>query len=200
EQPGGQPDALPGADSGDPPAAAGEDLGAAEPSPLAKVLASMAAARGKIRTGAGAREPQQQVITQLDEMIRQAEKQCKQCNNPSSSSRGGKKPQQSKRSQPKPGEQQANQPKPGQPKPGQAKPGQPKPGQQAGQQSQVRLGKAQGRVGEGRPASELMKEVWGRLPERLREQMLESSSGEFLPQYREEIERYFRRLAEEPAE
>jgi len=36
------------------------------------------------------------------------------------------------------------------------------------------------------------------LPERLREQMLQNAAEEFLPEYRELIAEYFRRLAEDP--
>jgi hypothetical protein len=40
-------------------------------------------------------------------------------------------------------------------------------------------------------------DYWGHLPERLRTQMQNSSSDKFLPQYRELIEAYYRRLAED---
>jgi hypothetical protein len=42
-----------------------------------------------------------------------------------------------------------------------------------------------------------MKDAWGNLPERLREQMLQTSVDEFLPKYELMIEQYFKRLAEE---
>jgi hypothetical protein len=40
-------------------------------------------------------------------------------------------------------------------------------------------------------------QVWGHLPERLRQQMQNAQGIEFLPQYRQLIEDYFRRLAGE---
>ncbi|MCH2114970.1 MAG: hypothetical protein MK171_08685 [Pirellulales bacterium] len=45
-------------------------------------------------------------------------------------------------------------------------------------------------------AAELIKDLWGHLPERQREQILQPLSAEFLPQYAAEIEAYFRKLAE----
>ena len=93
---------------------------------------------------------------------------------------------------------------------------QPKPQSQRSQASQPKPGSKPGRgnaparesTSALRPADpgavrlgdreELMKDLWGHLPPQIREQMLQSYSDEFLPQYELEIERYFRRLAEEP--
>ena len=46
----------------------------------------------------------------------------------------------------------------------------------------------------------MVKDLWGHLPERSREQMLQSFSDEFLPKYELEIEQYYRRLSEEQGE
>ncbi len=119
------------------------------------------------------------------------EKQCNSCNSQSDKPSEGK--QGSKRSQPK---QASSQPKSG--KPSQGKPSQSQ-SSSAAQQSTMRLGSADAAEVQGRSTEQLMKEAWGHLPERLREQMLQGSSGEFLPKYREEIERYYQRLAEEEA-
>jgi hypothetical protein len=58
-----------------------------------------------------------------------------------------------------------------------------------------------GRAEQARPDPELfkglLKDTWGNLPEREREQMLQSSRERFLPRYELLIERYYRRLAEE---
>ncbi|MBN1854216.1 MAG: hypothetical protein JW829_15920 [Pirellulales bacterium] len=43
----------------------------------------------------------------------------------------------------------------------------------------------------------LMKGLWGHLPERTREQMLQSRPETFLPEYELEIEQYYRRLSED---
>ncbi len=45
-------------------------------------------------------------------------------------------------------------------------------------------------------AGELVKDLWGKLPERQREQILQPLSEEFLPKYASEIEAYFRALAD----
>ena len=43
----------------------------------------------------------------------------------------------------------------------------------------------------------MIKNLWGQLPPHAREQMLQMHSDEFLPKYELEIEKYFKRLAEE---
>jgi hypothetical protein len=44
---------------------------------------------------------------------------------------------------------------------------------------------------------ERMKEAWGNLPQRIREQMMQSSVDDFLPKYEILIEKYFQRLSED---
>ena len=43
----------------------------------------------------------------------------------------------------------------------------------------------------------VLKQLWGELPQRQREQMLEPPVEEFLPKYEQQIEEYFRRLSED---
>ena len=43
---------------------------------------------------------------------------------------------------------------------------------------------------------ELVKDLWGHLPERQRQQILQPLSEDFLPKYATEIEEYFRALAD----
>lgn len=171
---------------------AGEDVGRGE-SPLASVIRGMRQAEGLIadESGEAAAAPvQRQVVTQLEKLIAQMEKQCQggQCNKP-----GEKKKQVSKRSQPKKG-----QPKPGEcDKEGDCdKPGKPskKAGKKANQSGTTSLAGAPN----ASPAEqqELMKAAWGHLPERMRERMLQGSDNEFLPEYRDELQEYYRRLAE----
>lgn len=182
-----------GLEDGPPGPIVGEDIGQAKQDPLERVQQNMGHASQMIdRIDARSKQVQQQIVSDLDELIAKMEKQCQggQCNNPQQ-----KESQQSQRSQPK---QAQSKPKPGQQKPGQPKPGQSQAASAAGD-STLRLSSSAAAEAQGRSSQELMKEVWGHLPERLREQMLQSSSDEFLPQYREEIERYFQRLAEEEA-
>jgi hypothetical protein len=60
-----------------------------------------------------------------------------------------------------------------------------------------RLGKAENARPDPELIKGLMKNTWGHLPERAREQMLQNSPERFLPQYELLIERYYKRLAEE---
>jgi hypothetical protein len=46
---------------------------------------------------------------------------------------------------------------------------------------------------------ETLKQVWGHLPARVREQMQSGMAEEFLPKYERLIEQYYQRLAEERA-
>jgi hypothetical protein len=157
----------------------GEDLGAPSgPLPLVRARQNMQQA-GTILAQAGdvadARAAQARVISQLDELINGL---CKQCQG------GGSKP----------GEKPAQANKPAQPKPGAAKPGMsaiaPRESDDAPRPAgEPRLGVAEREA--------LIKQLWGHLPEREREQMLQSFSGEFLPKYELELEKYYRRLAEE---
>lgn len=168
---------------------AGEDVGRGE-SPLASVISGMRQAEGLI-ADESAKKPaapvQREVVAQLEKLIAQMEKQCKggQCNKPQD-----KKKQASKRSQPKEG--QCDKPGEGEcDKPGkQSK----KPGQKANQSGTTSLAGAPNVS----PAEqqELMKAAWGHLPERMRERMLQGSDNEFLPEYRDELQQYYRRLAE----
>ncbi|MFO7901236.1 MAG: hypothetical protein ACQESR_14230 [Planctomycetota bacterium] len=73
----------------------------------------------------------------------------------------------------------------------------------------ARIGKKAARKSSGKPEQsdasprepaalqEMVGEIWGHLPERLRGQIQSVEAVEFLPRYRELIEDYYRRLAEE---
>lgn len=170
-------------------AAAGEDIGE---SPLAGVVNGMRQAETLIRDESKAKPAlpvQKEVVTRLDQLIAQMEKQCQggNCNKPQSD----KEKQASKRSQPKPGEGECDKPGEGQ-KPGEAT---KKLAQKANQSG---TSGANAGVADVDPAQqqELLKAAWGHLPERMRERMLQGSDSEFLPEYRDELQQYYRRLAE----
>lgn len=153
---------------------AGEDLGAEKgrPAPddwLRQVTQRMREAESALaeRDASGrASAAQQDAVSQLDAAIARLQKQCEKC--------GG----------------QCN--KPGSPsdKPPKAS---PKSGAKPGASS-VQL--------DGAPPADrtalgaLVKDLWGELPERQREELLQPLSEEFLPEYAAEIEEYFRALAE----
>ena len=165
---------------------AGEDIGQKKESPLTGVIEGMREAEQRLGKGdseRGASPVQRQVVEELEKLIAQMEKQCQgggQCDKP----KDGKK-QASKRSKPKPGG---------------TKPGsETAKASAAARDSTTRMGSAPIGTGVSATPDDLMKAAWGHLPERVREQMLQSSSDEFLPEYREEIEAYYRRLAEREA-
>ncbi len=172
----------------------GEDVGKRE-SPLAPIARRMGLAANLIDSDQNKDPPrpvQEQVVSELEKLIEQLEKQC----NSSSSSSQCTNPQQqaSKRSQPKPSD--GSKPSDSQ-KSASAKQSQ---SQSAAQTSTTRMGSASGSDAEMETNEQLMKAAWGHLPARLREQMIQSSSEEFLPEYREELKEYFKRLAEREAE
>lgn len=160
----------------------GEDVGQSPEHVLAWVERNMETAAALLPEDESlprAGEAQQQVVADLDKLIQELARQCRSgaCN----SSGECKSPSQ----------RTASAPKPGAPKPGQ--------GQSAARDST-------GRIGQGDPHAavdpaqreQLLKDLWGHLPPRAREQLLQSYSDEFLPEYELEIEKYFQRLAEEP--
>jgi hypothetical protein len=120
---------------------------------------------------------QKQVVDQLDQLIAELSKQCQ----------GGNCP---------PGDQP---PSPGQQSQSQStnSPGAAAQGQTAARDSTDRLNNAGGKSVDKADFEELAKQLWGHLPQRTREQMMQSFSEEFLPKYEREIEEYYRRLSEE---
>ncbi|QDU55004.1 hypothetical protein [Aeoliella mucimassa] len=163
----------------------GEDFGPQE-SPLERIGDKMNAAGELIQsqnTSGETKVVQQQIISELDQLIEKLNKQCKNC-------KGGQCN--------KPGQQQTqkNSPKPG----SKGKPTSASSAQSAAAESQAtNSGESQGTPGEATDG-EVVKQLWGQLPERLRQQLLQSSADEFLPKYREQLQQYFRRLAEEQAD
>jgi len=127
---------------------------------------------------------QRQILSNLDTLIAQLSKQC-QC-------QGG---------QCQGGERQGDKPcdKPGQNS--QTKVGKPGSasgrGQTAARDSTDRLDRTTAKPVDKGNVEEIVKGLWGQLPARSREQMLQSFSDEFLPKYEMEIEQYYRRLNDE---
>jgi hypothetical protein len=114
---------------------------------------------------------QQEAVTELDSLIAALQKQCEKC--------GG----------------QCN-------KPG-SKSTKPNPGGKSGQLPGPSAATVATTTATAAPAdrsaiSRLVKDLWGQLPERQREELLQPLSEEFLPAYAADIEEYFRVLAESP--
>jgi hypothetical protein len=162
----------------------GEDIGAPSgPLSLVRVRQGMERAETLLadpRAVADARMVQKQVVAQLDQLIEELSKQCQAC--------------QQGAGQPKPVAGQRLGPKPGQPKTAMGR------GKSAPRDSSDRLDQSSGQPGDNDDSDTeldaLVKDLWGHLPERSREQMLQSFSTEFLPKYELEIEEYYRRLSE----
>lgn len=157
--------------------------------PLARLGRRMQDAQqliGQNETGDQTQGLQDQIIKDLDELIRQARKKKSQS---SSSSSGNKQSQGSRRSKPS---------RPGQGgQPGQSE-GQP--GDAPARDSTDRLGPNDNKQPDMGEMNDLVKGLWGQLPEKAREQMGQWAVEQFLPGYEELIEEYFRRLVEESEE
>jgi len=134
---------------------------------------------GEYDSGSATQSMQQQIVADLEHLIAEARKACKQ---------GGPAAGQS--------QQVASRTPLSQPNPQQ--PGAQQPGQRPGTTSTPRQGQSEpGAVGpDAAQLRELVKDLWGELPPRAREQMLETFDEAFVPKYRLLIEQYFRRLAE----
>jgi hypothetical protein len=152
---------------------------------LARVQIGMLQAQSLLTQPAGDGSPaapklaspvQNAIISDLDKLIADLSKKCQSCNG------------------------QCNQP----PKPGQnSKPGKPGAagsGRTAARDSTDRLNSSSAKPVDKGEVNEMVKALWGHLPERSRQQMLQSFSHEFLPKYELEIEQYYRRLSEEQGE
>jgi hypothetical protein len=158
----------------------GEDLGAgqwgagsADPLKLVKDRMRQAESVLAARDASGrASSAQQEAVSELDAMIAKLQKQCENC--------GG----------------QCNKPGPLQNKP--PKPG-GKKGSKPGETSAVAATKPAPPVDKA-AVGNLVKDLWGRLPERQREELLQPLSEEFLPEYAADIEEYFHVLAETPSD
>jgi hypothetical protein len=163
----------------------GEDVGApsAEQDPLGHISRQMRRAERLIPAEgkrADAETLQRQIIEDLARLIDQAEQQRAQ----QQSSKNSKQQQSAKR-------QSVQQPKPSTAN----SPG--KNSSKPAADSTERLGQAEAAKPDPELFKGLLKDSWGNLPEREREQMMQMSRERFLPQYELLIERYYRRLAEE---
>jgi len=189
-----EPEQVPAPPNGDRPdqdasPPAGEDIGAADASddsqsPLAAIGARMRSAEQLLRdqnAAGGASKLQQKIVSDLDAMIEQLRKQQRK-----PSQGGGAAGGASQRSQSKPQGQQG---------------GGGKPQDQNGKASANQNPDGSGGAGQQvdmQSMNDIIKNVWGHLPAKAREQVIQRPFEEFLPKYELEIEQYFRRLSEDP--
>lgn len=162
----------------------GEDVHQAdEKDPLVRIGRRMQDVQERIARAGSPRETQQlqeKIVADVEELIRQARQRNKQSSSGASSGKAGSR--RSKVRQPK--RQSA----------GSSRRDSRKPASD----STGRLGRAESAQVDREAMREMLRDLWGHLPERTREQMLQSSEDKFLPKYEVLIEKYFRRLAEEP--
>jgi hypothetical protein len=157
----------------------GEDIDLGDkPDPLTKIGRTMRKVEQRIGerdTSASTQEMQKQILVELQALLEQTKKQCQggQCKSPSAS--------------PKPSSAAAGN-----------KPGEGEPNNKPARDSTDRMAKAgKTDVAEGENMDELVKQVWGHLPPKVRDQMQNVSVENFLPKYEKLIEEYYKRLAEE---
>jgi hypothetical protein len=128
---------------------------------------------------------QQKIVDQLDQLIAELSKQCQNGQCQSSDQQRQQEPQPNERSQSKPG------------KPKNASASAMAASRTAARDSSDRLNQTGAKPVDKGDVEAVVKDLWGHLPERTREQMMQSFSEEFLPQYELEIEQYYRRLSED---
>jgi hypothetical protein len=157
------------------------ELGAAaekeDDNPLAVIARAMMQVRERMSqsdAGPATLTLQKQIVTDLDRLIEQARKSCGQCKSPGS--------QQSKRKAGMPGSKPS--------KTGAQKTGTKPEGVDADQKGDGRSDKS------GNAEMDAMiKNLWGELPQHVREQMQQSPAEQFVPKYQQLIEDYFRDLS-----
>ena len=123
---------------------------------------------------------QDQIVKDLDALLKQMQQQ--------QSGKG------SKSSSSPPGMAQ----RPGTPQPGGEKRGEG--GDQPARESSGELKSRQAAAVDLAKMREMLKDVWGQLPPKLREQMLQTGEEKFLPKYELLLEEYFKTLADRPRE
>lgn len=164
----------------------GEDIGQDEADPLVSVGRRMREVESLIagqKTGQTTQELQQQIVKDLDGLIREM-RQRSQSQSSSSSSQQRQGTRSGKVQQP--GSATGNQSQ--------------QLGQRPARDSTDRLSQNKAQRPDPEALQEMMKRVWGHLPQREREQMQQSLNEQFLPQYELQIEQYFKALVEQPAE
>lgn len=125
---------------------------------------------------------QEEIVRQLDELLQQM-KQQQQQQSKSSSKKPSQGQSQSRQDTPQPGQQQQQA-------------GQKQQGDKPAQDSNDDLKRRQAEKVDMAKMQEMLKDIWGQLPPRLREQMMQAGVEKFVPKYELLIEEYFKALAE----
>jgi len=182
--PAGQPAAP--APNADRPPAEGPVMGAGGDDPLFRIGQQMRTIERRLeapRAGdADTPKLQEQIVDDLARLIEKLEEQ----QNSQQSSASSKAPPSGSPTERK----QVRQPGPAGATPGAAD-------NRPAKESTERLGNNEVRAATADEIRGLMKDVWGQLPAREREQMLQSPPEQFLPKYELLLEKYYKRLADE---
>jgi len=164
--------------------AAGSDVGPPDSDPLVALSRRMRQVEQRLgleRADDETKRMQRDILDDLAKLIEQARQQSQQSSSSSTQ-------QQSSASQ----RRQVTQPEL---QPGQQQAGQPKEG--PSRDSTERIGRADAQAVDASGMSDLLKDVWGELPPRVREQMRNSFEEQFLPKYELQIREYFKALVRE---
>jgi TolA-binding protein len=159
----------------------GEDIGQAEEDELTRIARQMRQAQRRIEqreVSTETQEIQKNIVAQLDALIQELQEQKKKCNSSSAS-------------KPTAGSQQIKQPD-------QPNQGQQQTSNKPASDSSPRLGEEDAVAADAAAMEALIKQVWGHLPDRARQEMQNATVEDFLPKYQQVIEDYYRRLAAEP--
>lgn len=151
----------------------GEDIGLPPENPLARIGQKMRTVQERIAgkdTSAQTQTGQKEILEELSRLIEQTKKQC--------NAGGSGKPGSGK---------SAAQAGVGT---GEARPGQAR-------EATDRVGKNENQDTETADVKDVLRRIWGHLPEKMQEQMQAQISEQFLPKYEKLIEEYYKRLAEE---
>jgi hypothetical protein len=154
----------------------GEDIGAPPENPLIRIGQKMRSTQERIAgkdTSAETQTTQKEILAELAKLIEQTKKQCNGSGN-------GKQGNNKSSSQAGAGT--------GDVRPGPAR------------EATDRVGKSERENTETADVKDVLRRIWGHLPQKVREQMQAQLREEFLPKYEKLIEEYYKRLAEERGE
>jgi hypothetical protein len=155
---------------------------------IAKTIQKMRDVQSRVNktdTGRETQQLQKQILSDLDSLI-QATRQQQQ-------RQQRQKPQQ----QPHPQQQQSPQQKPSDPQqPSSTDQPAPDGRRSDGQESATQTSQAKAAASQAAQRQVILQQVWGHLPERLRERVLNMKDDRYLPKYEGLIRRYFEALAE----
>jgi len=147
--------------------------------PLVDIAGRMHETAGRLAvpdSGAETQAAQEKILEALDAQIERARQQCRQAQK-----RNGRQTTAPRQPVSQPGAQGDG--------PGQS-------GTRPARASVERNGRTNGQPADLPAVRELAKRLWGELPDRQREQLLQTPIEKLLPKYETMIEQYFRRLAE----